>query len=340
MEITFNKIILDYVDELESKGIEKHACVDLRDIDKLADHDFAILLIDSRGNKKRLYPINSRNSTIMSVGAFTKHAFKLPENPRHIARQRLEEACYQYNMMSEPVGHKPSSPNFVVDMRDDANAEEWLLNQIKIAEHIADTRKTSMSAADFAYVKDLRDRSEWYYCVADKKNTIASACSFEKDAHRIYPGDRVKVASRLLQKLTEFGDDARKYVKIAGYSADNTNTYVVRSAIRSRKELTLSKDAHQVLDVLMSKHAEYKPIEFADKLLKFDEAMGFGKYWDRQLNDPYKILVPMDEIVKTAGSGFNERLIKLADFPDILKQYIDDDLVNQFVGDPIVEFNH
>jgi hypothetical protein len=331
--------VIDFTDDV-SKEIFKQAsaipehCADgailtAEERAKLAEEDFALVMLTKEASRLRKFPITDEANTWLSCHYFSKTAARLPHTAQKIAAANLKRACAIFNITPPnnvcELADETVSSNFY-DEATHANADRSFEQTVKIARELP------------------RSESSPHYYALSGKYAMPSAeyvkiASQYFDKHEKEFGnaeDRHSFANNVLNRAKELNVDLGESATINKYASDQYSDNISRQ-IKLRESLVDGKDD---LSKSLSKLASFKsttePSVFAKALYEFDKKAGLERYYGKSVDDAFKATLE-----KTAASAYQWKDAQTNESitGDLLKKAASSkfDKISQYFGKTVAE---
>jgi len=313
-------IARDYVNELRG--------LDISEPSTLPPAAFALNVITKTGGVVSKFPLKTPGDTAASVFYFTKVAGELPSRAKRIAATFIKAAC---------AGHQVPASNAVLLHADDSVEE----NMVKISDLKVAPARENLTNDDYALVDD---DGMPHFPVNTGERVKHAAAYFHEQWMGIHPSYRTEMATKIASRAAELSVSLpEEHINdLAQYDAERYGNILKVAMIERRDCLQHDEAALTVLEQLLEKRAELKPLEFAVALENFDQQSGLDELWDSQIIDPYR--AAMGGIKLAARIDYNgvnyteDQLRKLASSDEFAAKF-DAGLVSEFQSDPVVIFN-
>jgi hypothetical protein len=299
----------------------------------LADHEYALVIQKEAGGKRRNFPVNDKDNTVLSQEYFDKTAMLMPEQARAKAAFFIKRACDQYE-----VDCLDSVKSASEQCSGDSN---WIHEKEfrgyvppKVEKQATDVDLSGLEDSDFAIIAKKAGEVHRMYPTANKSLVSASIYHFASaDTSEWGPQAKITIARNLEKKADEHGvsegvsEQLETIRKIA--SADQSSDMFAH--IQTRISMTEDEKQREALSTIWEKRAELADngIDPAGLIAEFDKQHGFDKHYSRGL------ATPMDSVYseKVASDVNDEILSKIADNIDQMEGILNEDTIKSFKGD-------
>ena len=258
---------------------------------KLADADFALVILTKTGEKHRKYPVHTPDALALSTHYFEQVGFGLPKEAQTIAATNLTKAHYKFGAAPPAEIEKQASKEVVSSL--------WSEDRADGAVEV----RTFEQSTKYAMKKTLCDDSVLEVFPIDTlEMTRESAAEFKKVAYQLPPADRYAAATALAARLEELESPDRelteKYASLVPNPAFMTH-------IAARQEHLLDPVSKKTLDDLSKIAGALPGTKLAEALETFDRKSGLAQLWDIQIRNPWDTCYTY----KTASVKVGEKVI-------------------------------
>lgn len=245
----------------------------------LRDHEFALTVITKTAGKLNKFPIDSRDSTWLSMQYFNENYHKLPFSATKTAACNLKDACAKFDL-------KPSlrvDSFAAMGKTGSANVYYERENDIK-----ASTVVATPDLSKLAEVEKIGDNYTAAQYAMESPSHVKMACVYlEKNAEKIPLDLRHKYAAAIQRRAHELGMGAQKGY-VAKYATDHYSP-MVDAHIRARASLLDGRpELKGEVEKIGSAKKSVTPSQFAQILHGFDKQAGLNRYYGGGLTDPYQ----------------------------------------------------
>jgi hypothetical protein len=286
------------------------------DLEKLANDEFALVVLTKQGSTIRKYPINDAGTAWLSAQYFEKTAHRLPPGAQKIASANLKRACALYGLqMTEKLASA------------DATTSGNRFNE---------ALSLSKTAAPVEIEEIVEDGSKHFYALDGHyampnpefvKKAAAYFVQHEKgfsDAE-----DRHEFALHVLARAAELDVTLEQEKTLAKYASEGYGD-ILETQIRLREDLLMHKpEMLASLQKIASQKNSTAPEDFAKALFTLDKKASLDRYYEKgYIADAFKstfekrftkqasgyswtsdatgISVSEDELVKAASDKYDE----------------------------------
>ena len=244
----------------------------------LRDHEFALSVVTKTAGKLNKFPINTSDSTWLSMRYFDSNYHKLPFEATKIAAANLKLACVKFKL----------SPSLRVDsfaaMVKNAASNAYFERENDVQPTIV---KNTPDLSKLAQVEDIGNSYTSAQYAMPSPSHVKLACVYlEKNADKIPIDLRHKYAAAIQRRSHELGMGVQKgYVQ--KYASDHYSP-MVEAHIRARASLLEGKpDLKSTVEKIGAAKSNYTPSQFAQLLHGFDKEAGLNRHYGSHLTDPY-----------------------------------------------------
>jgi predicted nucleic acid-binding protein len=239
---------------------------------KLADADFALVILTKTGEKHRKYPVHTPDALALSTHYFEQVGFGLPKEAQTVAATNLTKAHYKFGAAPPADLEKAASKEIVSSLWSEDRAE-----QVEV--------RTFEQSTKYAMKKTLCDDSVLEVFPVDTlEMTRESAAEFKKVAYQLPPADRYAAATAISARLEELkapdSDLVEKYASLVPNPAFMTH-------IAARQGHLLDPVSKKTLDDLSKIAGALPGTKLAEALEAFDRKSGLAHLWDIQIRNPW-----------------------------------------------------
>jgi hypothetical protein len=245
----------------------------------LKDHQFAVSVITKTAGKLNKFPIDSKDSTWLSMEYFNSNYHKMPYEATKLAAWHIKKACIKFdlkpslNVDSFAAMTKNASSNVYYERDNDVKASEVVvkpdLSKLAQVEAIGDNYTVAQHA------------------MPSPSHVKLAMVYLEKNADKIPIDLRHKYAAAIQRRSHELGMGAQKGY-VAKYASDHYSP-MVDAHIKARASLLEGKpELKATVEKLGSAKGSCSPSQFAQMLHSFDKEAGLSGYYGAHLTDPFQ----------------------------------------------------
>ncbi len=281
--------------------LQKLAFLDQRQLDRLPDHAFAVVITD-RGRSLRKMACVDQAHVAANVLYLDAYSALFPPAVVKTAARNLVLACEQFNLevpeqlnkyaeeakasICTDSGYFPVVEKKKPGVEKKASERVWNpyvdVSGYRVKADTGPTLVVKMGSAD--------------YEIDSIAGTLQAAHEFDNDHRFLPPPERRKIACQLHDRMKALGVVPEPaVVKFAAHRyADQEHIF---GALSRRLEV-LERAGAPELGILLTKLADQQgtmpPDEYAEGLREFDETTGLSEGWDDGVEDPYTSVLSED----------------------------------------------
>lgn len=334
--------VLDFYDDIDKSTLKKVAKLAPKDLSiasdehvaSLKDRDFALTVLTKHASKLNKFPIDSRDSALLSNLYFGETYFRLPKTAAAVAAHHIKKACAKFKIEPTSPVEKlaaPSCSSNVYAEEDIPTQSVTRVNHLGGLDEMAEAEKiaTNYTFAQYAF---------------KTPSHVKVACEyFDKFASQMPVDIRHGYAAAIQKRAAELGMPPQKGT-VCKYASDEYSGQVMAHII-SRKSLLGAQVPmySQALDKLAAAKNSMTPSEFASTLHALDKKAGAAQYYGGYLTDPYQVTFKSSNapaVVKTANMQLPEEQLKalVKAKSDKIKDYFGATIAEELLKNPVEIF--
>lgn len=283
--LKFANQILDAYDDVDQDSLKKLAkqrpnCNMLNAEERagLHDRDFALSVITKTASKLNKFPIDSHDSTWLSMQYFDSNYHKMPIEATKLAAWHIKKACAKNDL-------KPTAKvSGFAAMLKTAESNVYY-------EKDGDVKAINVVAKpDLSKLAEVQKIGESYtaaqYAMPSASHVKMACVYLEKNAEKIPLDLRHKYAAAIQRRSHELGMGAQKGY-VSKYATDHYSPMVDAHIMARASLLEGRPDLRGEVEKIGSAKKGFTPSQFAQLLHGFDKQAGLSRYYGAGLTDPF-----------------------------------------------------
>jgi len=306
----------------------------------LGDKDFALIIISKNKLPRRVFPINNKINTQLSLGYLLHQAHHLSPSYFAIAARNIRRACKAFDIAY------PKTFDTLPRLGSTSNIAQECVEYDKMVENALDKAKSKIpqvvkcdktaaeNDSNWGLVQEKRGRVFRVFPMMNKDMTKKACEMFDKKFRDYAPNDRRVLAKNIMVKCAKYGVKPTDLIKkYAGETISPTFTEALELRARYLPDL----ENRQCLKEIEKKASELGPEKTASILELFDKQTTLSKLWDWSIPDPYLSVFGKLAETKTATQKFTETIKKIP--ISVIKDNLTEKIAKEWESDPVKTWN-